>query len=207
MNKLTKYLAAPLVGLTALVMLNIANASPVVGQAAPDFTLLDTNGKSVALSELKGKTVVMEWTNHQCPFVAKHYDSGNMQALQKEAVNDGVVWVSVISSGEGKQGHVNANKANALNVERDAVPSHVLLDSTGSLGHQYEAKTTPHMFVIDAQGKVAYMGGIDDIPSANPADIDGATNFVRAALGEIKQGKPVSTSASRPYGCSVKYAS
>ena len=207
MNKLIKLLSLPILGFIALSAANIANALPEAGQPAPDFEVVDTNGDTVSLSELKGKTVVLEWTNHQCPFVVKHYGSGNMQTLQKEAVSDDVVWVSVISSGEGKQGYVDAEKANQLSAERDASPSHILLDPTGELGHLYAAKTTPHMFVINAEGNVAYMGGIDSIPTADSADIPNATNYVRTALGEIKDGKPVSTSASRPYGCSVKYKS
>jgi len=130
-----------------------------------------------------------------------------MQALQKEAVADDVVWVSVISSAEGNQGHVDAETADGLTAERDAAPTHVLLDPSGDLGRLYEARTTPHMFVIDAEGQLAYMGGIDDIPSADQADIDGAENYVRTALTELKNGQAVSTSTTRPYGCSVKYDS
>jgi len=207
MNKLIKLLSLPLLGFIALSAASVTNALPEAGQPAPDFEVVDTNGETVSLSQLKGKTVVLEWTNHECPFVVKHYGSGNMQTLQKEAVADNVVWVSVISSGEGKQGYVDAAKANQLSSERDASPSHILLDPTGELGHLYAAKTTPHMFVINAQGQLAYMGGIDSKASADPADIASATNYVRSALTEIKGGKPVTTSTSRPYGCSVKYKS
>ena len=207
MNKLNKFLSLPLLGFLAFAMASTVSAAPEVGKTAPDFNVLNINGDTVTLSELQGKTVVLEWTNHECPFVLKHYESGNMQALQKEAVNDGVVWVSVISSGEGKQGYVNAEKANALSVERGASPTHILLDPAGDLGHLYSAKTTPHMFVIAADGKLAYMGGIDSIASADKADIATADNYVRAALGEMKSGKAVSTPSTRPYGCSVKYKS
>jgi len=204
MNAMTKLLS---ISAGVLMAANLAFAAPEVGKTAPDFDLVDTQGNTVALSSLQGKTVVMEWTNHQCPFVKKHYESGNMQALQKEATADDVVWVSVISSAQGNQGHVDAEQADALTAERDASPTHVLLDASGDLGRLYEARTTPHMFVINAEGQVAYMGGIDSIPSADKADIDGAENYVRTALGEIKSGQAVTTATTRPYGCSVKYDS
>ena len=204
MNAMTKLLS---ISAGVLMAANLAFAAPEVGKTAPDFDLVDTQGNTVALSSLQGKTVVMEWTNHQCPFVKKHYESGNMQALQKEATADDVVWVSVISSAQGNQGHVDADQADALTAERDASPTHVLLDASGDLGRLYEARTTPHMFVINAEGQVAYMGGIDSIPSADKADIDGAENYVRTALGEIKSGQAVTTATTRPYGCSVKYDS
>ena len=204
MNAMTKLLS---ISAGVLMAANLAFAAPEVGKTAPDFDLVDTQGNTVALSSLQGKTVVMEWTNHQCPFVKKHYESGNMQALQKEATADDVVWVSVISSAQGNQGHVDAEQADALTAERDASPTHVLLDESGDLGRLYEARTTPHMFVINAEGQVAYMGGIDSIPSADKADIDGAENYVRTALGEIKSGQAVTTATTRPYGCSVKYDS
>jgi len=207
MNKLIKFFSLPILSFITVVMAGAVNASPEIGAPAPDFSVVDTNGDSVSLSELKGKTVVLEWTNHGCPYVVKHYDSGNMQALQEEAAADEVVWVSVISSAKGKQGYVDADTANQLSSDRNASPSHVLLDSTGEIGHLYAARTTPHMFVIDANGNLAYKGGIDSVPTADPADIDGATNYVRAALTEIKDGKAVSTPTSRPYGCSVKYSS
>ena len=204
MKAMTKLLS---ISAGVLMAANLAFAAPEVGKTAPDFDLVDTQGNTVALSSLQGKTVVMEWTNHQCPFVKKHYESGNMQALQKEAVADDVVWVSVISSAQGNQGYVDAEQADALTAERDASPTHVLLDASGDLGRLYDARTTPHMFVINAEGQVAYMGGIDDVPSADKADIDGAENYVRTALGEIKSGQAVTTATTRPYGCSVKYDS
>ena len=207
MNKMVKLLGLSMAGLSLMMAANLTLANPAVGETAPDFELVDTNGANVALSSLKGKTVVLEWTNHQCPYVKKHYSSGNMQALQKEAVADDVVWVSVISSGEGKQGYVSDEQANSLSTERDASPTHVLLDSSGDIGKLYRAKTTPHMFIINPEGNVAYMGGIDDIPSADSADIEDANNYVRVALGEMKEGQPISTATSRPYGCSIKYKS
>jgi len=183
----------------------VTNAAPKVGEMAPEFMLSDTFGNDVSSADLIGKTVVLEWTNHGCPYVKKHYNSQNMQVLQKEAVADDVVWISVISSAEGKQGSVSAEEANELTTTRDASPSHVLLDLEGTMGRAYDARTTPHMFVIDPEGKLTFMGGIDDKPTADSADIEGANNYVRTALAEMKEGKVVSTPTSRPYGCSVKY--
>jgi len=176
-----------------------------IGQAAPDFTGVDSNGKQQSLSQYKGKTVVLEWTNHDCPYVRKHYESNNMQALQKEATSAGVVWLSIISSAPGKQGHVSANKANDLTQNRNASPSAVILDEKGEIGRLYGAKTTPHMYIIDPNGILVYMGGIDSIPSSNQADIAAATNYVKAALKSLTDGKPIADNVTRPYGCSVKY--
>lgn len=195
--------------LTAIALLTVVGplfAAPEVGKPAPDFTMVDTMGKEVSLTELRGKTVVLEWTNHGCPYVRKHYESDNMQALQKEATADEVVWVSVISSAPGKQGYVSADEGNSLSTERGAAPSHLLLDPEGTLGRDYDARTTPHMYVINPAGELVYMGGIDDKPTADKADIDGAQNHVRSALGDLKKGQPVATPTSRPYGCSVKYS-
>lgn len=207
MKKVTKFMNCAIASIAMLVATNIAFAKPEVGQTAPDFKITDTKGNAVELSSLKGKTVVLEWTNHDCPFVRKHYGSENMQTLQKEAASDDVVWVSVISSAEGKQGYVEAEKANSLTDERGAAPTHVLLDPNGDLGKLYDARTTPHMFVVNKEGNLAYMGGIDNIPSADKADIEAADNYVRTALTELKDGKVVTTATSRPYGCSVKYKS
>ena len=180
--------------------------SASVGAAAPDFQVKDSQGRTRSLSEFKGKTVVLEWTNRQCPFVRKHYDGGNMQGLQKKAAGDGVVWLSVVSSAPGNQGYVTADEANAHLKAVGAAPAAVLLDADGKLGHLYGAQTTPHMFVVDPQGKVAYAGAIDDKPSTNAKDIAGSRNFIAEALGELKTGKPVAAASTRPYGCSVKYA-
>lgn len=185
----------------------VTKAAPKIGEMAPKFMLSDTFGNEVSSADLMGKTIVLEWTNHGCPYVKKHYNSQNMQALQKEAIEDDVVWISVISSAEGKQGSVSAEEANELTSSRAASPSHVLLDLEGTMGRAYEARTTPHMFVIDPEGKLTFMGGIDDKPTADSADIEGANNYVRTALAEMKEGKAVSTPTSRPYGCSVKYKS
>ncbi|MGI9387577.1 MAG: redoxin domain-containing protein, partial [Methyloligellaceae bacterium] len=155
--------------LGALCMVPHAVADPVIGKPAPVFTGTDSNGKKVSLQDFRGKTVILEWTNHDCPFVRKHYGSGNMQALQKKATGGDVVWLSVISSAPGRQGHVSPVRANELTTARKASPSAVLLDPDGTIGRAYEATATPHMFVIDTQGTLVYKGAIDDKPSANPA--------------------------------------
>lgn len=176
-----------------------------VGEPAPNFTAVDSNGKTHNLSDFKGKTVVLEWTNHECPFVRKHYESGNMQKLQKAATGDGVVWLSVISSAPGQQGNVDGNKANELTKSRNASPTAVLIDSEGTIGRTYSARTTPHMYVIAPDGKLAYMGAIDSISSSNKADVSKAENYVTDALKAVKNGQPVSKPVTQPYGCSVKY--
>jgi peroxiredoxin len=177
----------------------------VVGDPAPSFTLTDTKGQTHSLADLKGKTVVLEWWNYECPFVGKHYGSGNMQKLQKEWTAKGVVWLTVSSSASGKQGYVDAAKANAWMKEKGAAQTAVLLDHDGKVGRAYGAKTTPHMFVIDPKGTVVYAGGIDDKPSTDQADVATAKNFVSAALVEVTAGKRVTMAISQPYGCSVKY--
>jgi alkyl hydroperoxide reductase subunit AhpC len=176
-----------------------------VGERAPDFTATDSHGKVHKLSEYAGKYVVLEWHNRGCPFTAKHYNSGNMQRLEHEWTARGVIWLTVISSAPGKQGYITAADENAFLKEADAAPTAVLLDPTGALGHLYEAKTTPHMFIIDPQGTLIYNGAIDDRATTDAADIAGSKNYVSLALGEALAGKPVSTSSTRPYGCSVKY--
>ena len=178
---------------------------PKVGAPAPDFTASDIQGRTRTLSEFKGKYVVLEWHNQGCPFVKKHYDSGNMQQLQKDLTGQGVVWLTVISSAPGKQGYVTAAEETQYLAEKQAAPTDVLLDPDGALGHAYGAKTTPHMFLINDKGVVVYAGAIDDKPSTDRADVDGARNYVRAAYQEAKTGKPVSVSSTSPYGCSVKY--
>ena len=192
---------------TALVVAGTAHAQPVIGQPAPEFTATDTKGVSHSLSDFRGKTVVLEWTNHDCPYVKKHYDTGNMQALQREATAEGVVWLTIISSAPGKQGYVTAEEADALTAERDAAPTAVLFDPEGTAGKAYGARTTPHMFVIDPEGTLVYMGGIDDRPTASKEDVEGARNYVREALTALGSGQDVPQSTSRPYGCSIKYKS
>ena len=184
-----------------------AAAEPVVGRPAPAFTGVDTKGNKVSLGDFLGKTVILEWTNHDCPFVRKHYNSGNMQMTQKKAADDGVVWLSVISSASGEQGNVSPEQADALTVERKAHPSAVLLDPSGAIGRLYDARTTPHMFIIDAKGVLTYHGAIDSIKSADVNDIPKAQNYVLNALAQMKAGKRVKPQGTRPYGCSVKYGS
>jgi peroxiredoxin len=182
-----------------------AFAAPTIGEAAPAFTAKDTKGETVSLADLAGKTVVLEWSNDGCPYVKKHYGSGNMQKTQEAATAEGVVWLTIVSSAEGKQGYVTPEQADKLTADRGAKPSDVILDTDQAIARAYDAKTTPHMFVIDPSGKLAYAGAIDDKPTADPKDIDGATNLVLAALDDIKNGRPVATPESEPYGCSVKY--
>ena len=182
-----------------------AGAALQVGEPAPDFTGTDTRGTSHTLGDYRGKTVILEWTNHDCPYVRKHYDSGNMQRQQRDATGQGVVWLSVISSAPGKQGHVTPAQADALTEQRNAAPSAVILDESGDIGRLYGAKTTPHMYIIDADGNLVYMGGIDSIPSSNPADIGKAVQYVPAALARMAEGQAIASSVTRPYGCSVKY--
>ncbi|MBB3893099.1 peroxiredoxin [Phenylobacterium haematophilum] len=183
-----------------------AHAAPVVGQAAPAFTAKDADGKTRSLSEFNGKTVVLEWTNDGCPYVQKHYKSGAMQGLQKSAAKDGVVWLTLISSAPGKQGYLEGAQARGWKATNGAGSTALLLDPTGQVGHAYEAKTTPHMYIVDKTGKLVYMGGIDDKPTADPASLKGANNYVSAALSDIKAGRAVSTPVSKPYGCTIKYS-
>lgn len=191
-------------GLSALFFAGSLFAAPQVGQVAPAFTLTDSKGQSHSLADFAGKTVVLEWTNHECPFVVKHY-SGNMQALQKQFGTDDVVWLTVISSAPGKQGHVSGAKADELTSSRNAMPDAVLFDETGVTGKAYDAKTTPHMYVIDKKGVLQYMGGIDSIPSAKVDDIAKATPYFSDALTAVLAGNPANPAVTKPYGCSIKY--
>jgi hypothetical protein len=157
------------------------------------------------LSSLRGKTVVLEWTNHDCPFVKKHYESGNIPRLQKEATAKGIIWLQVISSAPGKQGYVDGATAIKQNAERHAAPTNILLDRDGKLGHLYDAQTTPHLFIIDAKGVLVYKGGIDSIASTDKADIAKAEPYVSEALASLAAGKPIAPNTTQPYGCAVKY--
>jgi peroxiredoxin len=189
----------------ALALSAAAAATPVIGKLAPQFTAVDTYGKSHALSEFKGKTVILEWTNDGCPYVQKHYGSGNMQKVQKDLTAAGAVWLSVISSAPGKQGYVGGAEANQLTASRGAKPTAVLLDPKGEVGRAYEAQTTPHMFVIDKAGVLRYMGAIDDQPTTDRDSVAGARNYVREAFAAVSTGGKVAVTATDPYGCSVKY--
>ena len=194
------------VAVTALAVIAApASAAPMIGQAAPNFRAADVNGKPVSLSDFRGKTVVIEWHNPGCPFVKKHYGSGNMQKAQAAAARDGAVWLTINSGAPGKQGHMSGAEAKALLASAGARPTAYLLDPNGVVGKAYEAKTTPHMYIVNKAGRLVYAGGIDDKPTANPADVNGARNHVLAALSELKAGKAVSVTTSRPYGCAVKY--
>ncbi len=182
-----------------------ARAATAAGRLAPDFTATDILGQNVTLSALKGKPVVLEWTNHECPFVRKQYDTGNMQATQKKAEELGATWISIVSSAEGKEGFVTPEQASAIVKKEGASPTYKILDPKGEIGKLYGAKTTPHMFVIDKDGTLAYAGAIDSDSSFRPDSVKTATNYVLAALEDLKAGKPVATAQTEPYGCSVKY--
>jgi len=179
--------------------------SPAVGADAPDFSAPDSKGKTHTLAQHKGKYVVLEWFNPECPFVKKHYGSGNMQKLQEEFTGKGVVWLTIDSSAPGMEGNLSADQANAKMAELKMRSSALLLDPDGKAGRTYGAKNTPHMFIINPEGKIIYAGAIDSKPSANSADIASSTNYVKAALEESMGGKAVTTANTKPYGCSVKY--
>jgi peroxiredoxin len=198
-------------GLTAVAfvvtmgVLSPAMAAVTVGDKAPDFTLQASDGSSQSLSSFAGKIVVLEWFNAECPFVRKHYDSKNMQGLQKDMAAKDVVWLTVNSSAVGKQGHLNVETGTAMLEKEGAAPKFLLLDADGTVGKLYDAKTTPHMFVIDKDGKLAYAGAIDDKPSADKADIAGAKNYVTDAVTSLIAGTPVETTSTKAYGCGIKY--
>jgi peroxiredoxin len=187
----------------ALCLFALAQVEP--GEPAPDFNLKDSKDNSQKLSTYAGKFVVLEWMNSECPFIKKHYSNGNMQKLQKEYTAKGVVWLSIISSAPGKQGHCTGPQAEANRKDMDASPTAVLLDPSGDVGQKYGAKTTPHIFIINPDGNVIYAGAIDSIPSPKSADCDKATNYVRETLDAALAGKPIPHPETKPYGCSVKY--
>ncbi|MBS0661426.1 MAG: thioredoxin family protein [Verrucomicrobia bacterium] len=194
-----------LLAVAALLAVPFVRSEVTVGKPAPEFTLTDTNGKSHALSSFKGKWVVLEWNNPDCPFVVKHYGSQNMQKLQKEATGKGVVWLTINSGAAGKEGVYPAAEINKKWKENGAASTAYLLDGDGKVGKLYGAKTTPQMFVINPKGEIVYSGAIDSIKSAKQDDIPKATNYVKAALDEAMAGKPVTTPSTQSYGCSVKY--
>lgn len=177
-----------------------------VGEAAPAFTSTATSGAAVSLADYRGKLVILEWTNHDCPYVRKHYDTGNMQTLQRETTGAGVIWLTVISSAPGEQGHVKPAHADELTTNRKAAPTAVLLDTKGEVGKMYGATNTPHMYVVDKAGLLVYAGAIDDKPTSRRSDVPGANNYVRAALQAVAAGQPVKTPVTRAYGCTVKYS-
>ncbi len=181
-------------------------AATAVDGLAPDFTGTTMTGKQISLAEFRGKPVVLEWTNHQCPYVRKHYNSGNMQKTQRALTQDGAVWISIISSAPGKQGYVSAAEAQQLTTTRASYADYVVLDSTGRIGRLYGAKTTPHMFIVSETGVLQYQGAIDDIPSASTRSLAKANNLVLSAWNQIKAGETVATSNTKPYGCTVKYS-
>ena len=194
----------------ALVAGNMTAADPVlaqvpIGAPAPGFSGNDVNGRTVRFADFRGKTVVLEWNNPECPSVKAHYESGNMLKAQAAAAEDGVVWLTINSSAKGKQGYMTPAEARALTASQQSRRTAYLRDPSGVVGRAYGATATPHMYIIDASGKLVYRGAIDDRPAADKDDIAGARNHVLAALGELKAGKPVSVPTSRPYGCSVKY--
>ena len=201
-QRLLTFTAAVLLGCVSAA----AAASATIGAAAPNFSLTDSNGKPHALADYKGKIVVLEWTNHECPYVRKHYETGNMQALQREATGQGVIWLTLISSTKGSQGYATAAQADELTTSRKAVPTAVLLDEPGVVGKMYGATNTPHMYVVDKAGTLVYAGAIDDRPTTRRADVQGANNYVRAALESVGAGQPVKTPITRAYGCTVKYS-
>jgi peroxiredoxin len=206
MSKLIVPRRSLLLGSAALVLAPAAAfATSDLGKPAPAFSAVDSNGKTWSLAELKGKVVVLETTNQDCPYVRKHYGSRNMQTQQREAAAKGVVWLTVASSAPGEQGHVTAAQANELTKTRNAAPTAFLLDPQSRIARAYGATVTPHMYIVDAAGLLVYRGGIDSIPSSSVSDVPKAKQYVRLALDEVLTGKPVSEASTRPYGCTLKY--
>lgn len=206
MSSTIKHLVTAAVAAGFLAAASAAMANAELNKPAPAFDAVGADGKPLQLAAFKGKTVVLEWTNHECPFVAKHYDSGNIPNLQKDAAGKGVVWLQVVSSAPGKQGYVDGATAQKLNGTRKAAPAATVLDPDGKIGKLYGAQTTPHIFIVDAAGQLVYKGGIDSIATPNKDDLPKAENYVAAALAAISAGKPVAKANTKPYGCSVKYA-
>jgi peroxiredoxin len=203
MKRSTLYLV---IAALALCTAPLLIAAAKVGEAAPAFTATASDGKIYRLADYRGKYVVLEWHNNGCPYVGKHYHSGNMQRLQKQWTARGVVWFTILSSAPGKQGYVTPNEENDFLAKEQAAPTAALLDPTGEIGHLYDAKTSPQMVVINPQGVVIYEGAIDNKPTTDLADVPGATNYVTLALAQSMAGNAVATPATRPYGCSVKYS-
>jgi len=213
MTKLTKRAillgGAGVVALAAgftVLKLQPAEAAVATGAQAPAFSVVDAAGQTRTLAEFQGRTVILEWTNHGCPYVRKHYDAGAMQALQRDTMGDGVVWLQVISSAQGEQGYLDGAGVRARLQTDNAAPTATLLDASGVMGRAYGAVNTPQMFIISPEGRVLYQGAIDDQPSARPSTLQGANNYVRAALADIEAGRAVQVAETTPYGCAVKYA-
>lgn len=206
-NRMRK-LSGPLCLLAVLIIMAapaVRAAEAVIGKPAPAFTLPDTNGISHSLSDYRGRPVVLEWTNHECPFVRKHYDTGNMQRLQKQATGNGVIWLSIVSSAPGTQGYTTPAEAREIMKRDGSMATARLFDPDGTVGMAYGAKTTPHMFVIDPEGTLVYMGAIDDNPSPRHDTVSDANNYVEAALKAVREGRMPETTQTHPYGCAVKY--
>jgi peroxiredoxin len=204
LSKHTRWIGSTI---ATLFIASYAHSAPAIGQKAPEFTAKDTAGKTVNLSDFKGKHVVLEWFNPNCPYVKKHYNSANMQGLQKEFTGKGVVWLAINSTDKEHVDYMSPQQLVGWGKEKSATPSTMLMDESGQIGQTYGAKTTPHMYIINPQGQLVYAGGIDNKPSSRTEDIKTATNYVRQALGEALAGKPVSQAATQPYGCTVKYKS
>ena len=200
----TSTLASAMLATTAQAW---AQQTATVGQAAPNFSAKDVNGKTVALADFKGKTVVLEWVNPGCPYVRKHYSGGNMQSTQQDAAAKNAVWLAINSTGNDHPDYLKPADLGKWMKEQKAPATHTLMDEDGKIGKAYGARTTPHMYIVDAKGTLVYAGGIDSIPSASASDIPQATNYVKVSLSEISGGKSVSNAVTRPYGCSVKYRS
>jgi AhpC/TSA family len=193
--------------LLAVTQQSWAQATATVGQAAPNFSAKDVSGKTVSLADFKGKTVVLEWVNPGCPYVRKHYNGGNMQGTQQDALSKNIVWLAINSTETGHPDYLPPAKLAAWMKEQKSPATHTLMDEDGKIGKAYAARTTPHMYIINPQGQLVYAGGIDSIPSASAEDIPKATNYVKVSMAEMASGKALSNSITRPYGCSVKYKS
>lgn len=194
-----------LISFTISAAVATAQSGAVVGEKAPNFELTDANGETHNLSDFEGKYVILEWLNHDCPFVRKHYDGNNMQELQKRYTDEGVIWLSIISSVPGTQGHLQPEEAQEITKEKNASPTAVLLDVDGSVGKMYDARVTPHMYIINPEGVLEYNGAIDDKPTARLRDLEGAHNYVVAAMTSLMNDEPVEVKTNTPYGCTVKY--
>ena len=194
-----------LISLAIGTTMAVAQSGAVVGEQAPNFELTDAYGEVHNLSDFEGKYVILEWLNHDCPFVKKHYDGNNMQELQKRYTDEGVIWLSIISSVPGTQGHLQPEEAQQITKEKNASPTAVLLDVDGAVGKMYDARVTPHMYIINPEGVLEYNGAIDDKPTARLRDLEGAHNYVVAAMTSLMNGEPVEVRTNTPYGCTVKY--